>query len=290
VTPLPAPVPVTVSGDAVGGTYTLDNGTAAATISPSAVDTVTTLTTTGQVGRSGTTGNVINATINSTNAAAVPPGSSLTVNSSSSNSADKFVVADPTINNPTSQIVGNTAAVTVATSTIQQYSYLTYGTWSNCGSGCGGVNETGVAGWFVAGQNTPFGSIPTSGTATYTGSTDGNFFNGVSQRVRSDLAVTANFGIGTGSLIFATNNSEFVDQQGNFIASATNLNMTGTLAYIGSNSFSGAVTSVGMAGTATGRFYGPTVGLAPNAHPAEIGGVYSLTGGGQTNIGSFVAK
>jgi hypothetical protein len=104
--------------------------------------------------------------------------------------------------------------------------------------------------------------------------------------VRSDLAVTANFGIGTGSLIFATNNSEFVDQQGNFLATATNLNMSGTLGYGGSNSFSGGVASVvvgvNMAGTATGRFYGPAAN--------EVGGVYSLTDGTVTNVGSFVAK
>ena len=286
VAPPPAPVPVTVSGDAVGSTYTLNNSTLAATISPSPVDTATTLTTTGLVGRNGATGNVTSATINSTNAAVAAPGTSLTVNSSSSNSLDKFVVTDPN-----SQIVGNTAAITVATSTIQQYSYLTYGTWSNCGSGCGTTAETGVAGWFVAGQNTPFASIPTSGTATYNGSTDGNFFNGgASQRVRSDLAVTATFGNGSGSLGFATSNSEFVNQQGTFLALATGLNMTGTLTYSGTNSFSGSVTAVGMTGTATGRFYGPTVGVAPNVHPAEIGGVYSLSGGGQTNIGSFVAN
>jgi C-lobe and N-lobe beta barrels of Tf-binding protein B len=65
------------------------------------------------------------------------------------------------------------------------------------------------------------------------------------------------------------------------------LNLTGNLSIAsGSNQFSGSVTAPGtpaLAGTATGRFYGPTA--------QEIGGVFSLKGTGpQTMLGGFGGK
>ncbi len=281
VTPPPAPVPVTVSGNAISGTYTLNNTTRVGNVALSAVDNTASLTTTGLAGRNGATSNVTSATISSTNAAVAPAGNSLTVNGSSNNFANGFTLFDPKPN----QIYGNTAAIQPIAGAAVAYTYLTYGTWFNCGSGCGTTNETGVSGWYVAGQQTPSASIPVSGSATYIGTTDGNFFNGISpsQRVQADLQVVATFGNPGGSLTFTTNNTQLQNLQTNAITLAPNLNMNGTLTYgAGSNQFTGSVTDGVHSGSATGRFYGPTA--------SEVGGVYSLTGGGQTNVGSFVAK
>jgi hypothetical protein len=71
--------------------------------------------------------------------------------------------------------------------------------------------------------------------------------------------------------------------------------LTGNLSIASeSNQFSGSVTAPGtpaLAGTATGRFYGPAVGPAVPAAPAEIGGVFSLKGTGpQTMLGGFGGK
>jgi hypothetical protein len=75
------------------------------------------------------------------------------------------------------------------------------------------------------------------------------------------------------------------------------LDLTGNLTIGPGNQFSGTVKSAGtggtliMTGTATGQFYGPAVGPAVPAAPAEIGGIYSLKGTGtQTMVGGFGGK
>jgi hypothetical protein len=146
-----------------------------------------------------------------------------------------------------------------------------------------------VAGWYVYGQETPFAAIPSTGSATYLGTLNGNYFDGTATAyaVRADLTATADFA--ARSVDFSTLGTETVVLLPlggtGAIASRNDLNINHSPLTIGTNTnqFSGTVTDVGgRTGTATGRFYGPAAN--------EIGGVYSLSGGGQTNIGSFVAK
>jgi hypothetical protein len=146
-----------------------------------------------------------------------------------------------------------------------------------------------VAGWYVYGQETPVAAIPSTGSATYLGTLNGNYFDGTptAYAVRADLTATADFA--ARNVNFSTMNSNIlrIAPGGGGLGAPvpdSNLDMTGTLTIgAGTNQFAGSVSDGGgRTGTATGRFYGPTVN--------EIGGVYSLTNGTQTNIGSFVAK
>ena len=90
------------------------------------------------------------------------------------------------------------------------------------------------------------------------------------------MAATVNYV--TRSIAFSTSNSQL-----NTGLLMPNLNMSGTLTYApGQNLFAGTVTSATMTGTASGRFYGP------NAE--EIGGIYSLSGGGAGHYGAFFGK
>jgi len=148
------------------------------------------------------------------------------------------------------------------------WNYQTYGIWET-GRGTG----SGTAGAVSVGSVTLGSSIPTSGSATYTGHFGGaaSDVNGVDWLTTGDASVGVNFA--TRSLDFATTNSKYtspVASSSPSWASASSLNMTGTLTYSdATNHFNGTVTD-GYAGSGAvnGKFYGP------NAE--EIGGVFSL--------------
>jgi hypothetical protein len=242
---------------------------------------------------------VSSATINSANASG-SGAATLTVNQTVSNSVNGFVASSAAPNN----ITANTSTQPLAGGTLTQYLYTTFGAWGDCTvPSCGSGNtETGVAGWYVYGQETPVAAIPSTGSATYLGTINGNYFDGTptAYAVRADLTVTAYFDSSTPghrarSVDFATTgtNTVVLPPLGGIGATAmrSDLNINGTLGIVaGTNQFAGSVSDDGAnlpggtarTGSVTGRFYGPAAN--------EIGGVYSLSGGGQTNIGSFVAK
>ena len=162
------------------------------------------------------------------------------------------------------------------------WNYQTFGIWET-GRGTG----SGTAGAISVGAATAGSSIPTSGSATYSGDFGGAavLANGADWITTGTATAVADFA--NRSLAFSTTNSKYLVP----IASSpswtpqSSKNMSGTLTYsAGTNSFSGSVTDVsGVSGTATGKFYGP------NAE--ELGGVFSLAGSGtQVHSGAFGAK
>jgi len=162
------------------------------------------------------------------------------------------------------------------------WNYQTFGIWET-GRGTG----SGTAGAISVGVATAGSSIPTSGSATYSGHFGGasSDVNGVDVITTGGASVVADFA--NRSLAFSTTGSKYVSP----IASSpswinkSSLDMSGTLTYsAATNSFSGSVSDSFIgSGTANGKFYGP------NAE--EIGGVFSLTGAGtRIHAGAFGAK
>ena len=163
-------------------------------------------------------------------------------------------------------------------STYWGWSYQSFGVWAN-------GNSTGQVSAGTAGTSTVGASIPTSGTATYTGVAAGIFGNAtLVYYVTSGMTATTDFAART--IALATTNSAASTAVNGTYVSTGGLNLTGTLSYAaGVNSFSGTVNSSGatvMTGTAGGQFYGPTA--------QEIGGVFAVKNGNLGYIGGFGGK
>jgi hypothetical protein len=147
------------------------------------------------------------------------------------------------------------------------YDYQTFGVWES--------TATDTVGYFSVGVPTVGSNIPTTSTATFTGSLAGFYFDpdGLGFFAFGDVNVTADFASRT--LVFGTENTVIRPDlltAGNAI-SRNDLNLSGTLSYAsGTNSFSGSVESAGslisnsLTGSSSGQFYGP------NAE--ELGGVF----------------
>jgi C-lobe and N-lobe beta barrels of Tf-binding protein B len=144
---------------------------------------------------------------------------------------------------------------------------------------------------FATGYQTPPGSVPVAGTATYSGSVQGRMIapetgsaNGIGVWwLRGDASLQANF---ASRNISGNLTMKIGDTPWNSVA------LTGTIP-AGANSFSGTtrVTSVpaggaslatSATGTFSGRFFGPVA--------QELGAVWTLHDGTATAIGSFGAK
>jgi hypothetical protein len=172
----------------------------------------------------------------------------------------------------------------VANPTQFGFEYQTFGTWVT-GAGTG----SGTYGFISVGNQTSPSSVPTTGTATYTGVTGGRYSdsNGADYFTSSSMSATADFA--ARSLAFSTNGTAATRDLLN-TSSATNLNLSGSLSYTaGSASFSGSVSTTGvgtggsaLTGTATGRFYGPTA--------QEIGGTFAVQSGNEFYGGAFGAS
>jgi hypothetical protein len=149
------------------------------------------------------------------------------------------------------------------------YSYLTFGAWN------GASGNTGYKTGFHAGSLTPASAIPTTGTATYRGSSVG-YLSGVNSgvtEVTSDITLTANFG--TRSILYTT---------------VAGLSISGTLTYdAGTGFFRGTLSEpeyqrlgIGFFGPASGRFYGPG--------GQELAGSFVLSKPLNQYVGAFGAK
>jgi hypothetical protein len=247
-------------------------------INVTAVDAAATLTTVGSIGANGNTGNVTQATVTSTAISGTgTPGSysnPTTVNNYS-NGFDSYTSG------------GNTGmlASTVDTVTANTYSYMTFGEWSCATSDGCNVNGGAVqVGSFVYGQETPYASIPATGTATYTGSTNGVYIDTSNAIFTTKAALSIGVDFAARTSTFNTTNTVMTALANNAQSTNLGLNMTGSGTYGSSNLIQYNLTSAnGALAGASGRFYGPTA--------QEIGGVYS---GGSSSTGyysgSFVAK
>lgn len=163
------------------------------------------------------------------------------------------------------------------------WEYQTFGIWET-----GRGSASGVAGAVSAGVVTSGSSVPTSGSATFSGYSGGAYVTtaGADYLTRSTATLVTNFA--TRSIAFSTTGT--VKALPSNVASSvsdSNLNMSGTLTWSsGVNAFSGSVLTTGgtLIGTATGRFYGPSA--------TEAGGVFFLapSSGVERYAGAFGAK
>jgi len=194
--------------------------------------------------------------------------------------------------NPKVSLLTNAAGseyILYSNPTLSGYDYQNYGVWVT-----GGGTGSGKVGSLSVGLVADSSIIPTSGTATYTGTSAGfyagdTFAPGDSAHtdyfVDADVAMTANFAAGT--ITFATSNSVLTND---FVSTYSDpsgvLDLTGTLAISG-NQFTGVVTNgASLSGHSTGRFYGDTT---------EVGGTFLVQESGlgsnkDSYIGGFGAK
>jgi hypothetical protein len=248
-----------ISGDSMQGTYTWNSGT----------DRVTAVTTAAQ--QSGAT---FTETFNSSGIVqSVRIQTASGTDISFARGTDTFGVL--LINNDINAVISadQTKYALAPEPTAMGWEYQSFGIWvtgAGTGSGTYGAASVGAA--------TAGGSVPTTGTANYTGYTGGRAVANDGQYFFTSSSMSAATNFATRSISFATTNTyttpDLLTQ-----SAASSLNMTGTLTYsAGSNQFTGNVsTTGGMTGTATGRFYGPTA--------QEIGGTFGVSGAGVLNYG-----
>lgn len=176
---------------------------------------------------------------------------------------------------------GAFATAVAANPFSQGWDYQSFGIWNILlppTSYQAGVASVGTA--------TPGGSVPTSGTANFSGAAYGYFFeasSGAPYFTSATMNASADFS--ARSITFTTS----ATQAGNLNTTAPSsafpgLDLNGTFSYAaGANQFAGAVNSAnGLSGTSSGRFYGP------NAE--EIGGVYHLSGAAGSMLGGYGGK
>ena len=147
-------------------------------------------------------------------------------------------------------------------------------------------STTQTHGAFVTGYRTPDGSVPTSGSATYTGSVTGRVAYANSQSVGVDYltgkaSLQANFGSGSISGDLTNMQSGYGPWNSvSLLGSISGGNFTGTSAATSApgtpSSMSGSAT-----GTFAGMFFGPTA--------EELGAVWTLYDGAATAIGTIGA-
>jgi C-lobe and N-lobe beta barrels of Tf-binding protein B len=250
---------ISVSGDSQQGTYTWNSGT----------NKVTAVTNTAQQSGATLTESFNSSGLAQTVRFQTASGTDITF----TRGTDTFGVLIMNSNINAVVSADGTKYALTTNPTAFGWDYQSFGIWTTgagTGSGTYGAASVGVA--------TPASSIPTTGTATFSGYTGGRYVATDGSYYYTSSAMTAATDFAARSISFATTGTS---QTADLLSSTTNsnLNMTGTLTYAsGSNQFTGAVTTTsGLTGTATGRFYGPTA--------TEIGGTFGVTGTGVTSYG-----
>jgi hypothetical protein len=190
----------------------------------------------------------------------------------------------------TGAITGDgSSASLVADERFAGWNYQSYGVWISgrgAGSGTAGVASVGA-------QTTP-NNVPTTGSATFRGSSAGLWLTPVGGYFITTAAMTANVSFANRTIALSTVNTSAASAAnviaGNFGTSVPGLNLNGTLSYAaGASRATGTITTAGvyngtpMSGPATSTFYGPTA--------SEIGGTFSVNGtGGEAYAGAFGGK
>ena len=195
---------------------------------------------------------------------------------------DDFGMGVVVAGNVLSPLSGNGAIfINPAVTNSLAYNYQAFGLWLGLDE-LGGSTWEGYIGAMSLGTPTASISIPSTGVSTFRGYTMGLHTTTPTMGLTAgEFLLNANFA--TGNHSFMTTNTG--DTSGGWFGPNSNLNLSGTLTYSPTtNSFTGGVTSAGgMAGSASGRFYGP------NAE--EVGGLFVLSDGStETYTGSFGGK
>jgi hypothetical protein len=159
------------------------------------------------------------------------------------------------------------------------YEYQTYGAWGAFGTAVSPGNAVSV------GAITAASAIPSSGSAVFTGASNGYLIDGGFAYL-TNASMTANANFSTRTISFSTSSSTLTGKIGGTVSAAEWLNLTGSMTYsAGANKLTGSVTSAsGMSGSIIGNFYGPSAN--------EIGGTYGLTKTttGGSLVGGFGGK
>jgi hypothetical protein len=154
-----------------------------------------------------------------------------------------------------------------------------YGAWTGQSSTTGFINS------FRAGSLTASQSVPTSGTATYSGTSIGYYssVSGLIDTAIANIVITVNYANRTISYTAR-------DTQGS--SSKPGLDISGQLSYAtGTRDFSGTFTT--PQGFGTGNLTGPVTGSFYGPNAEEMGGVFVLNWAGGTvaqYVVSFGAK
>jgi hypothetical protein len=147
-----------------------------------------------------------------------------------------------------------------------------YGVWAT-NSG-GSLSQAGV---YAYGNPTPVAAMPTTGAATYNGTTVGMGSSASGPfALAGSVQLQANFANST------VTTTIYGLQFQNLATSAVTLQpgLVGT-ATINGNQYSGPLSGAALSGSSTGTFYGPIA--------SETTGVWRASGGGTTAIGSYGA-
>jgi len=161
------------------------------------------------------------------------------------------------------------------------WNYQSYGIWetgANTGRGTSGAFSAGAAT-----TNPVNAALTGTGTATYTGKSNGFYVNNIGSPYVTGSTLTANANFTDRTLTVSSTNTKGANN-GQLFA-LNNLNFTGNLAYTSnSNQFTGTINTTGnQSGTLTGQFYGPTA--------QEIGGLFTIDPAGLERYGgAFGAK
>lgn len=141
-----------------------------------------------------------------------------------------------------------------------------------------------IHGYQTLGDETAFGSLPATGTATYNGLTTAYLVEGNQQKqLTADVKAVVDFA--KKGVRFETANSQFhsVSNGVRTSSAAAAYNIKGNAAWGNTNHFAGsAQTTNGLKGEVNGKFYG--------AGAAEIGGTYGLKSDKAQLIGGYGAK
>lgn len=172
-----------------------------------------------------------------------------------------------------------------------EFNYQSYGAWGRPQTvGC--CEETLQSFANSTGKATPNDAIPTTGTATYTGSARGVYWQDTGNAVRqatTSASMTAGVDFSRREVEFSTSNttrsngSPLPGSSETINGPTPSLDLSGTLRY-SVNNIAGTVTTRdgSMSGPANARFYGDKA--------QEIGGVYRVQGGLQGLTGGFGGK
>jgi hypothetical protein len=161
------------------------------------------------------------------------------------------------------------------------WNYQSFGVW-----GTNLDSPSWQLGAVSAGTPTSGSSLPTTGTATFSGLAAGFYTDPAGTPFGTSANMRADVNFGSRNIGFSTSNTQLKNTNTNVRSTDTGLNLSGSLSYApGVNAFSGTVQTQNtlLGGQAGGRFYGPAA--------EEIGGVYSLQGAGVSRmLGGFGGK
>jgi len=157
----------------------------------------------------------------------------------------------------------------------QSLNSAAYGLWAS-----GDSATTGRAGTVAFGNLTPAASVPATGSATFNGvtagtggATSGNAIYALEGKVQ----IIANFATHSATTNLTSLSTQNIST--NAVSSLPDLTGAST---ISGNAYAGPIAGAGLNGTINGNFYGSAA--------QETAGVWQVSGGGNSWIGSYGAK